>query len=230
VIKAEPRPLMIKPEPLEDRVLGRKRSGTLSVFQGIVPKKVKAELENPPLAEVDLRPSPSTSAEAIRGELLDLQTNISRLQPQLERSKWKSAKTTSQLKREMNITSELIALHQRRKELTEMLPAVSAPAHPIPGPSFQNGTVDGFIQPTQPLALAPPFVPAATVVPGIDLFARSLKDEPMDIDSGDNATLPPASDVDPPLPFGGDDNSQMLVDGTSLGAEFYHYNIAKADE
>ncbi len=71
-VKAEPQPLMIKPEPAEDRVPSRKRSGTLSVHREIAPKKIKAEPEYPPLAEVDVKPLPSTSAEVIRSELLDL--------------------------------------------------------------------------------------------------------------------------------------------------------------
>lgn len=228
MIKAEPRPLVIKPEPVEDRVLNRKRSGTLSALQEIAPKKIKAEPENPPLAEVGVKPSPSMSAEAIRNELLDLQTDINHLQPQLDRSRRKSGKATGQLKREMNITSQLIALHKRKKELTELLPAVSAPVHPIPGPSRQNSAIEGFAQPRQPLAMVQPFV---TTTPGLNLLVNPLKDEPMYSDSdGDDAPLPPTSDMDPLPSFEGGDNDRMLVDGTNLGIDFYHHNAAKADE
>jgi hypothetical protein len=138
---------VIKPEPVEDRIFNRKRSGTLSALQDIPPKKIKAGLENPSIAGVDTRLLP-VSAEAIRSELLDLQGEINHLQPQLDRFRRKSGKTTAQLRKEMNITSQLIVLHQRRKELTEMLPAVSAPVHSIAGPSFQNGYVNGFAQPS----------------------------------------------------------------------------------
>lgn len=230
VVKAEPQPLMFKPEPVEDRVLNRKRSGTLSILQGTVPKKVKAEPENPPVAEANVKPYPSMSTEAIRGELLDLQTEVNRLQPQLDRSRRKDEKTSSQLTRELNITSQLIALHQRMKELTEMLPAVSAPAHPIPGPSFQNSATYGLIQHRQPLASVHPSVASVTVASGSNHLAGLLSHDPMGFESdGDHVTPPPTSDMDS-FPSLEDDNDRMLVDGTNFGIDFYHHNVAKADE
>ena len=217
---------MIKPEPVEDRVPNRKRSGTLSILREIAPKRIKPEPENLPLAGV--KPPPSTSTEAIRGELLDLQADVNHLQPQLDRYKRKSEKTTNQLKKEMEITSQLIALHQRRKELTEMLPTAPIPAHPIPGPSYQNGDTDWFNQLMQPPALVHPSIPTATVSPGSDLLARLLKHEPMETESdGGDATPPPVSDMDS-FPFEDQDN-RMLVDGTNFGIE-YHYGVGKADE
>lgn len=230
VVKAEPRPPVIKPEPVDDRLQNRKRSGTVSVFQGIAPKKLKAEPENPPLAQVNATLPPPMSTEAIRNELLDLQTDVNRLQPKLDRSRRKEGKTASQLKREMKITSQLIALHQRRKELTEMLPAVSAPAHPLPGPSFQSGATDWFAQSVQPFASMHPSLATLSFASGSNLFAEPPKHEPMDWESdGDGATPPPTSDMDH-LPFLEGDNGQMLVDGTNFGLDFYHHNIAKADE
>lgn len=170
------------------------------------------------------------NAEAIRDELLDLQTEINHLQPQLDRSKRKSGKSTSQLTRELNITSQLIALNQRRKGLTEMLPAVSVSVHPVAGPSFQTSSIDMSAQPRQPLALVQPSVTSLPVASGSNLLANQLKDEPMDTDSdGDDATLPPTSDMDRPHPFD-DVHNPMLVDGTNFGIDFYQHNTAKADE
>ena len=229
MIKPDPRPLMIKPEPLEDRVPNRKRSGTLSVLREIVPKKIKAEPENLPLGGIDVKPLPSTNTEAIRGELLDIQADVNRLQPQLDRSRRKGEKTTNQLKKEMEITSQLIALHQRRKELTEMLPAISVPAHPIPGPSFHNGATDVFVQPRHPLALVHPSVPSITVTSDSNLLTQLFKHEPMETESdGDDVTLPPASDMDS-FPLGDFDN-KMLIDGADYGADYYNFGIPKADE
>ena len=219
---------MIKPEPVEGGLPNRKRSGTLSILQEIAPKKIKAEPENLPLAGVDVKPPTFTSAEAIRGELLDLQADINHLQPQLDRYRRKSEKTTNQLKKEMDITSQLISLHQRRKELTEMLPTAPVPAHPIPGPSYQNGATDWFAQLMQPPVLVHPPVPTVAVSPGSDLLTKLLKHEPMEIESdGGDAIPPPVSNMDS-FPFEGHDN-RMLVDGTNFGVE-YHYGVGKADE
>ena len=232
VVKAEQQPLVIKPEPIDDRLQNRKRSGTFSVLQGIASKKIKAEPENPPLTQADAELPPFMSTEAIRSELLELQTDVNHLQPMLDRARRKEEKkkTATQLKREMKITSQLIALYQRRKELTEMLPAVSALTHPLPGPSYQNGATDGFAQPRQPPTLVHPSIPTVTAASGSNLFANPLKYEPMDWESdGGDAIPPPTSDMDHIPPVGGD-NDQMLVDGTNFGVEFYHYNIAKADE
>jgi len=230
MVKAEPRPLTLKLEAVEDRVPNRKRSGTLSILREIPPKKIKAEPEYLPPAGVDVRPPPSTSTEAIRGELLDLQADVNHLQPQLDRYRRKNEKTTNQLKKEMEITSQLIALHQRRKELTEMLPTAPAPvpAHPIPGPSYQNGDTDWFAQLMQPQASVHPPVPTVTASPGSDLLARILKHEPMETEwDGGDATPPPVSDMDS-FPFEDYDN-RMLVDGTNFGID-YHYGVGKADE
>jgi len=229
VIKAEPRHLPIKPEPAEDRVPNRKRSGTLSILREIAPKKIKAELENPRLAGVDVKPLPSTSTEAIRGELLDLQADVNHLQPQLDRYRRKTEKTTSQLKKEMEITKQLIALHRRKKELTDMLPTAPVPAHPIPGPSYQNGGTDWFTQLMHSPAPVIPPIPTVAVSPGSkDLLAHLFKHEPMETESDrDDATPPPVSDMDS-FPFEDHDNN-MLVDGTNFGLE-YHYGVGKADE
>lgn len=229
MITAQPRPLMIKPEPVDDRIPNRKRSGTLSVLREIAPKKIKAEPENLPFAGADVKPLPSTSTEAIRGELLDLQADVNRLQPQLDRYRRKGEKTTNQLKKEIEITNQLIALHQKRKDLTEMLPAISAPTHPIPGPSFLGGAADGFVQPRQPLALVHPSVPAITVASDPNLLTKLFKHEPMETEwDGDDATPPPTSDADSfPL---GDIENNMLIDGTHFDAEYYNFGIAKADE
>ena len=232
-IKAEPQSLMIKPEPVEDRISNRKRSGTLGALQEISPKKIKAGPENLPMAGAETRRPPPASAEAIRSELLDLQSEVNRLQPQLDRSKRKSGKSTAQLTREMNITRQLIALYQRRKELTEMLPAVSAHVQPVAGPSFQTGYINGSAQPSQSLTLVqPPVTSVAFDSDPFDLdhWLNPLKDEPMSTDSDDDdATHPPTSDMDP-LRSLLEDDSRMLVDGTDLGMDFYHYNTAKADE
>jgi len=218
---------MIKPEPIEDRVPNRKRSGTLSVFREIAPKKIKAEPENLLLAGIDVKPPQST--ETIRDELLNLQADLNHLQPQLDRSRRRTEKTTSQLQKEMEITSQLIALHQRRKELTEMLPAVSVPAHPVPGPSFQNIATDGFSQPRLPFPSVHLSVPPFTVSPGSNLLAKLLKDEPMETElDGEDATPPPVSDMDS-FPFE-DNDIRMLVDGNNFALEYPHYGIAKADE
>ena len=169
------------------------------------------------------------SAEAIRAELVDLQRDINHLQPRLDRSRRKSGKTTGGLTREQNITTQLIALYQRKKELTETLPAVSVPVHPVAGPSFQNGPTDWSAQPRQPLtSVQPPFT-SSTVASGSNLLANPLKDEPMDTDSGDDATPPPTSDMDPFRSLE-DDNNRMPVDGAEFGVDFFHYNTAKADE
>lgn len=231
MIKAEPQPPMIKPEPVEGRILNRKRSGTLSTLQEIPPKKIKANPESPSIAGVDAKRPPLMSAEAIRGELLDLQREINHLQPQLDRSRRKSEKATSQLTRELNITNQLIALHQRRKGLTEMLPAVSAPVHPVAGPSFQNGSINGSAHPRQLFTLAQTSATSATVASGSNIPTNWVKDESMDTDSdGDDATLPPTSDMDPFRSLADDDNNRMLVDGTNPSVDFYQYNTAKADE
>jgi hypothetical protein len=230
VVKTEPRPLMIKSEPVEDRVQSRKRSGTVSVLRDIAPKKIKADPENPPMAEVDVRPLPSMNTETVRGELTDLQAKINHLQPQLERARRKSGKTTEQLTREKKLTSQLIAHYERKKELMEMIPAVSAPAHPFAGPSFQNSFVGGFAQPMQPLAFVQPHAPSVPVASGSTLSLNPFKDEPMDADSdGDDVALPPTSDMDYLHPFE-DEKDPMLVDGTDLSMDPYHFNIAKADE
>jgi len=229
-IKAEPQPLMIKPEPVEDRISNRKRSGTLGALQEISPKKIKAGPENLPIAGTETRRPPPASAEAIRSELLDLQSEVNRLQPQLDRSKRKSGKSTAKLTREMNITKQLIALHQRRKELTEMLPAVSAHVQPVAGPSFQTGYINGYPQPSQSLTLVQPPVTSVSVAFDLDHWLNPLKDEPMSTDSDDDdVTHPPTSDMDP-LRSLLEDDSRMLVDGTDFGMDFYHHNTAKADE
>jgi len=112
-----------------------------------------------------------------------------------------------------------------------MLPAVSAPAHPIAGPSFQNGATDWFAQPRQPLAFVQPSLTSVTVASGSDLLVNPLRDELMDTDSdGDDPTPPPTSDVDPFRSFEDDDKNRMLVDDTNLGVDSHHYNTAKADE
>ena len=169
------------------------------------------------------------NAEAIRGELLILQTEIDHLQPQLRRSERKSEKTISQLTREWNITKRLNTLHQRRKEFTEMLPAVSAPVHPVAGPS-QSGFIDMSVQPRQPSTLVQPPTTSVVVASGSDLLANLLKDEPMNTDSdGDDATPPPTSDIDLFHPFLlEDDKNRMLVDSTNFDVDFYHHNTAKA--
>ena len=221
---------MIKPEPAEDRVPNRKRSGTLSILRGFAAKKIKADPENLPLTGLDIEPLPSTSTEAIRGELLDLQANVNHLQPQLDRYRRKSEKTTSQLKKEMEITTQLIALHQRKKELTDMLPTapVPIPAHPIPGPSYQNDDTDWFTQLMQHPASVHPPVPTVTASPESDLLAHLFKHEPMETElDRDDATPPPVSDMDS-FPFEYHEN-KMLVDGTNFGLE-YHYGVGKADE
>ena len=226
-IKAEPQPPMIKPEPVEDRVSNRKRSRTQSVLPEIFPKKLKASPENPtiPTIKADFERPLSMSAEAIRDELLDLQREINHLQPQLDKSKRKAMKTTGELTREMNITKQLIDLYQRRKELTEMLPAVSAPVQPIAGPSYQTDFTYGFTQPEQPPVSTVPFAS------GSNLLASPLKDEPMDTDSEeDNAAPLPTSDMDPSRPLADGDGNGMFVDGTNFGVDFYHHNTAKADE
>jgi len=223
-------PFAIKPEPVEDHISNRKRSGTLSALQETSSKKIKAGPENLPIAGAEIRPPPPASAEAVRSELLDLQSEVNRLQPQLDRSKRKSGKSTAQLTREMNITKQLIALHQRRKELTEMLPAVSTHVQPVAGPSFQSGYINGSAQPSQSLTLVQPPITSVAVASGSDLFLNRLKDEPMSTDwDDDDATPPPTSDMDPLRSLLGDDN-RMLVDGTDFGMDFYHYNTAKADE
>lgn len=220
---------MIKHESVGDRVPSRKRSGTLSILREIAPKKIKADPENPSIAGVDVKPPPM-STEAIRNELTDLQAKINHLQPRLDRARRKSGKTTEQLTKEKNLTSQLITLFQQKKELTEMIPAVSAPAHPIAGPSYLNGFTDGLAQLRQPLALVQPPTASVPVASGSKIPLNSIEDEPMDTDSdGDRATPPPTQVMDPFHSFE-DDKNQMLVDGTSLGADFYHYNAAKADE
>lgn len=221
---------MIKREPLEDRVASRKRSGTLSVLREIAPKKIKAEPENPSITAVEVNHALPMSTEAIRDELTDLQAKINHLQPQLDRARRKNGKTTEQLTREKNLTSQLITLYQQKKELTEMIPAVSAPPNTMAGPSHQNGYVDGFTQPTQPLALVKPSIASVPVASGSNLSLNSIKDEHMDTDSdSDNVTPQPTSDMDHFHSFE-DDNTPMLVDGANLGVDFYHYNTAKADE
>lgn len=244
VIKAEPKPMAIKTEPkpsmietesqppmvkheaVEGCVPSRKRSGTLTVLREIAPKKIKTDPENPSTALVDVKLPPLV--EAIRNDLTDLQGKINHLQPQLDRARRKSGKTTDQLTREKNLTSQLIALYEQKKELTEMIPAVSAPAHPIAGPSYscRNGFVDAFAEPRQPVQ--PPTAPVP-VPSGSSLPLNSIKNEPMDTDSdNDNHAAPLAPDMDHFHPF--DDKSQMLVDDTNLGLDIFHYNAAKADE
>ena len=113
-----------------------------------------------------------------------------------------------------------------------MLPAFSAPVHPVAGPSFQNGFINGPAQSSQSFltSMQPP-VTSVAVASGSDLFPNRLKDEPMDTDSdGDDATLPPTSYMDPFRSLVDDNNNRMLIDGTNLGVDFYHYNAAKADE
>jgi len=229
VIKAEPQPPMIKPEPVEGRVVNRKRSGTHSVFQEIVPKKIKADAKSFPMGEVDVKPPPLVNAEAIRGELLELQREINLLQPQVDLSKRKIGKSsTTHLKKELKITAQLIALQQRKKELTGMLPAVPAPTHPTPGPSFRSDAVDGFAQPGQLHAFVQPSVPSTAAASGSDLSLNPLRDDPMDTDSDADDPAPPfTSDMDPP--FVDNDSNRMLVDGAGFNVDF-RYNAAKADE
>lgn len=228
-LKTEPQPPMIKPEPIEDRISNRKRSGTQSYLPEISSKKFKAGPEDPsiPTFKVGLKRPPSISAEAVRDELLDLQREINHLQPHLDKSKRKTGKTTGELTREMNITKQLIDLYHRRKELTEMLPAVSTstPVQPVAGPSYQNDFVYGFTQPEQP--------PVSTVAfaSGSNLLVNPLKDEPMDTDSDeDNAAPPPMSDVDPSRLLADGDDNGMFVDSTNFAVDFYHRNTGKADE
>ena len=226
---AEPQPLVIKREPVGDRVPSRKRSGTLSVFREIPQKKIKPDPENPSIAEVDTKPPPM-STEVIRSELTDLQAEINHLQPQLDRAKRKKSKSTEQLTREKTLTAQLIALYQRKKELTEMIPAVSAPTHPIAGPSYRSGFIDGFAQPRQPLPLVQPFITSVPVASGSNFPLNPVKDEPMDTDSDNNHAAPShVSDADH-FHSPEDDKHQMLVSSTDFGVDLYHYNTAKADE
>lgn len=112
-----------------------------------------------------------------------------------------------------------------------MLPAVSAPFHPVAGPSFQNGSINWSAQPSQSLDFVQPPVTSIAVASGSDFLPNWLKDEPMDTDSdGDGATFPPTSDMDLFRSLADDANNQMLIDGTNFGADFYHHNTAKADE
>ena len=209
--------------------MNRKRSGTLSTVREIAPKKIKAEPEKSSIAEVHVQSSP-TSTEAIRNELTDLQAEIIHLQPQLDRARRKNGKTTEQLTRERNLTSKLIALYQRKKELTEMIPALSTPTHSVAGPSYRNSFVDGPIQPKQPPALVRPSTASVSLASGSNLPSGSIKDEATDTDSDSSDTTPPStSDMNPFQSFE-DDKNQILVDGTNLGVDFYHYNAAKADE
>ena len=219
---------MVKPEPVEDPILSRKRSGTLSVFREVVPKKVKAEPENLPIAKANTKSPPSMTTEAIRGELTDLQAKVNHLKPQLERARRKTDKSTGQLTREKNLTGQLIDLYRRIKELTKMIPDVSAPVHPIPGPSFQNG----FVQSRSPPALVQPSVTSAPVASGsgLNFPPNPFKDEPMDTDSDSDNATPPPWDMDHFHSLGEDDKGQMLADATNLGADFYNYTTAKADE
>jgi hypothetical protein len=235
VIKAEPQPLMIKPEPAEDRPPSRKRSGTVSILREVVPKKIKADPEGLPMPGLDIEPLHSMSTKTIRDELTDLQAKINHLQPQLDRARRKSEKTTEKLTREKNLTSQLIDLYKRKKELTEMIPAVSAPLHPIAGPSYQNNFDDGFAQPMQPPASMQPYAPSVPVASGSNLPFNFFKDELMDTNpDSDNTTPPPTSDLDLFHPFGEGDINQTITAGSTsgvdLGVDFYHYNAAKADE
>jgi hypothetical protein len=235
VIKAEPQPLMIKPEPAEDRPPSRKRSGTVSILREVVPKKIKADPEGLPMPGLDIEPLHPMSTKTIRDELTDLQAKINHLQPQLDRARRKSEKTTEKLTRERNLTSQLILLYQRKKELTEMIPAVSAPLHTIAGPSYQNNFDDGFAQPMQPPASMQPYAPSVPVASGSNLPFNFFKDEPMDTNpDSDNATPPPTSDLNHFHPFGEGDQNQTIIggptSGVDLGVDFYHYNAAKADE
>lgn len=113
-----------------------------------------------------------------------------------------------------------------------MLPAVSAPVHPVAGPS-QSGFIDLSVQPRQPPTLVQPPTASVAVASGSNLLANLLKDEPMNTDSdGDYATPPPTSDIDLFHPFllEDDDKNRMLIDGTNFDVDFYHHNTAKADE
>lgn len=216
-------------EPVEERIPSRKRSGTVSTLREVAQKKIKADPENPSMAGVDVKPPPM-STETMRNELTDLQAKINHLQPQLDRARRKNWKSIEQLTREKSLTGQLIALNRRKKELTEMIPAIAIPAHPIPGPSYRNGFVDGFVQPSQPPPMGQPFITSAPVASGSNLPSNTTRDEPMDTDSGDDDANPPLTlDVDQFYSFE-DDKNQMLVDGTNLGLEFYQYNTAKADE
>lgn len=235
MIKAEPQPLMIRPEPAEDRGLSRKRSGTVSILREVTPKKIKVDPESPPIAGVNVNPPHPTDTSSIRDDLNYLQAQINHLQPKLDRARRKSEKTTEKLTREKNLTSQLITLYQRKKELTEMIPAISGPVHPIAGPSHQSSFDDLFAQLRQPPTLMQPSVTFAPVASGSNPPLDFFKDEPMDTHSdGDDATAPPTSDADYLRSFGEDDKNQMIIGGANsgldLGADFYHYNAAKADE
>jgi hypothetical protein len=226
-IGIEPQLLMIKHESIEDRVPSRKRSGTISVPQEVARKRVKADPENSLTAELDAKP-PSMSTEAMRNELTDLQAMINHLQPRLDRAKRKNGKSIEQLTKERSLTSQLIELYRRKKELTEMIPAISTHAHSIAGPSYRNGFTDAFAQPRQPVVLGPNA--SALVASGSNLPSGSTKDEPINSDSDDDVANPlPVSDMDHSHSFE-DDNNQMLVDDINLGADFCQYNTAKADE
>jgi hypothetical protein len=230
-IKTELQPLVIKPEPMEDRIFNRKRSGTLSILRDVTPKKVKADPENPLIPETDVKPPPYANTETMRDELHNLQARINHLQPQLDRARRKSGKTAEQLTREKNMTNQLITLYQQKKALTEMIPAVSAFVQPVAGPSYQNGFTDGFAQLRQPLALVQTPVTSVPVASGSSIHLDSFKDEPMDTDSdSDDVAPPPTSDMDHFHSFGEGDQTLMPIDNVNFGAEFYHYNTAKADE
>lgn len=112
-----------------------------------------------------------------------------------------------------------------------MLPAVSAPTYPIPGPPFQNSVLNESVRTRLPLASVHPSfaiaAPASSSNPLVDL----LKDEPMGSESdGDDTSLPPASDVELFPSLEGDRKDHTLVDGTDYGLDFHYYNTAKADE
>lgn len=172
-------------------------------------------------------PAPvSMSTEAMRDELLDLQARINHLQPQLDRVRRKSSKTTEKLTRERNLTSKLIALYQRKKALTEMIPTVSTPIHSTAGPPYQNGYADGFIQHRHPLSLVQPPIAAATISSGSNVRLDSFKDEPMDTDSDNDDAVPPPI---PNMNFFGDDN-HVLAENDNVNTDFYQHNTAKADE
>ena len=226
---------MIKPEPVEGSFPSRKRSGTLSIHREVVPKKIKADPELPLTARFDVKPPPLMGTETMLDELANLETKINHLQPQLEQSRRSSEKTTEQLTREREITSQLITLYRQKKELAEMIPAVFAPTYPFDGPSYQNGFVSTLAQPSQPIAPAQPPIAAVPVPSGSNLPLNFFKDEPMDAGSdSDDPTLPPASDTDHFYSFGEDDKNQTVTDGTGpgagLGVDLYHYNTAKSDE
>lgn len=234
VIKAEPQPLMIRPEPAEDRAPSRKRSGTVSILREVTPKKIKVDPESPPMAGVNVKPPHPTNTSSIRDELSDLQAQINHLQPKLDRARRKSEKTTEKLTREKKLTSQLITLYQRKKELTEMIPAISSPVHPIAGPSHQSSFDDLSAQLRQPPTSMQPSVTFAPVASGSNLPSDFFHDEPMDTHSdGDDATAPLTSDVDH-FRSVEDDKNQMIIgdanSGLDLGVDFYHYNAAKADE